>query len=461
MAEQKQFYGLAIRDEERARFGRIQNLEQIAALASDDFIRFCGYLYQQSGYTVFIAATAGDGGVDLILREDAQITVAQCVTGVAVVDQLVLSTLYSTMVHNSAQTAALLTPGRFSAETHTWATNIPIDLVDGPELEIWTRQIPAVTQSAAALDATTDAAGDVTPDTRSDRKRRPLSLIAFLLLLFVVVLACSGIAIIGATVLGLGGQDTETAGPPIITTGAPDATATPTPNPTPTPTVAVVATTAPAIRANVATARLNTPPQIDGDLAEWLALPSVTAPFVTEQEASWDGSMDIFTIWRAAWDDDALYLSVIVQDDTLVQTQAAKFAYRGDSIELQFDTDLNGDLGPQVSPDDFQYVVSPGNFGSLAPGVYRFQGDVEGNMNDAPGTAARVAAIRTDDGYILELAIPWSDMGVTPEEGLQIGAALSVNDNDTPGTAIQELMLSHVPTRRWLDPTSWGTLTLE
>ena len=36
----------------------------------------------------------------------------------------------------------------------------------------------------------------------------------------------------------------------------------------------------------------------------------------------------------------------------------------------------------------------------------------------------------------------------------------AANDNDTPGTAVQEVMKSHVATRTLTDPTGWGTLTL-
>ena len=75
-------------------------------------------------------------------------------------------------------------------------------------------------------------------------------------------------------------------------------------------------------------------------------------------------------------------------------------------------------------------------------------------------TPAPKPAVSTTDGYIIEGAIPWSDMGVRPQGGAVLGAALSVNDNDKPSIADQELMVSHIASRLWRDPTSWGTLTL-
>ena len=122
---------------------------------------------------------------------------------------------------------------------------------------------------------------------------------------------------------------------------------------------------------------------------------------------------------------------------------------------------LTGDARETVSSsDDFQYVVSPGNFGNLPAAAFRFRGNGSVPV-DAPGTGARVRSLRTANGYTMEVAIPWTDMSIQPREGLTIGAALSINDNDSPGTAVQELMLSHVSTRRWNNPTTWGQMTLE
>jgi hypothetical protein len=42
-----------------------------------------------------------------------------------------------------------------------------------------------------------------------------------------------------------------------------------------------------------------------------------------------------------------------------------------------------------------------------------------------------------------------------------MGVALNANDDDVPGTAVQEVMMSHVSTRTLRNPTGWGTLTLK
>jgi hypothetical protein len=129
---------------------------------------------------------------------------------------------------------------------------------------------------------------------------------------------------------------------------------------------------------------------------------------------------------------------------------------------MQFDTERNADFGPGLSPDDYQITLSPGNFADLPPSAFRFQGTENGRILDAPGRhQVSVAAQETSEGYTLEAAIPWTDLNLTPRPGLVIGLALNANDNDVPGTAVQEVMMSHVAGRTLTDPTSWGTLTLE
>lgn len=273
-----------------------------------------------------------------------------------------------------------------------------------------------------------------------------------------LVLCCVAVTLASAVVIFMTGTDRGeiTAPLPPPSTHTPTAVSPTMPIPAATVTVAVASPDG-----RVTAVRLPAPPLIDGDLTEWGHIPPFTAPYIVEQESSWDGTMDVESLWRIGWDDQHVYLAVAVTDDIHVQTREAKFAYLGDSLELQFDTNIQADYGPGVNSDDYQYVVSPGNFSDRAPGSFRFRGDAQGVMNDFIGSGARVAAIKTAEGYNIEMAIPWTDLGLQPTAGLVIGAAFSINDLDTPGTAVQELMLSHVPTRRWLDPSSWGSLELE
>lgn len=207
--------------------------------------------------------------------------------------------------------------------------------------------------------------------------------------------------------------------------------------------------------------RLAAAPVLDGSLAEWTSAPAWSSTFLVFQAPSWNGSDDLQATWRLAWDDNYLYVGVEVIDDIHVQTQSGNQIYRGDSVDMQVDTNREGDYGPQLSPDDFQFTLSPGDFAALPPSAFRSQGSTGGQIVDAPGGHhVTMAAQRTAVGYNVEAAIPWSDLHMAPAAGLILGLALNANDNDTPGTAVQEVMKSHVSTRTLTDPTGWGTLIL-
>jgi hypothetical protein len=59
------------------------------------------------------------------------------------------------------------------------------------------------------------------------------------------------------------------------------------------------------------------------------------------------------------------------------------------------------------------------------------------------------------------MAVPWADLNIGPVAGQKIGFALNVSDNDSPGTAVQEMMKSSSEFRNFIHPDTWGTLTLQ
>lgn len=255
----------------------------------------------------------------------------------------------------------------------------------------------------------------------------------------------------------------ETGGGPVIPTapGGQEATAivavdvTPTTAPPAAPTVTLVPDPASAVAVRVAEPR-----SIDGDLEEWEGVPSTASAFRVFRAAGWDGTEDLTAAWRLGWDADHLYIGVDVEDDVHVQTQTGNQIFRGDSVELQIDTEPARDAA-SVNAETFQIILSPGDFAGLPPSAFRFQGTEGGRLVDAPGHSIRVAARRTAGGYQLEATIPWRDLDLAPSAGMRLGLALNANDNDTPGTAVQEVMMSSAPGRTLTNPRTWGALQLQ
>ncbi len=109
-----------------------------------------------------------------------------------------------------------------------------------------------------------------------------------------------------------------------------------------------------------------------------------------------------------------------------------------------------------LSGDDYQIGMSAGNFGSHAPEAYRwFPASLQ-----APLPGVLIKAKQVTAGYTLEAKIPWTTFKLTPTSGARFGFALSLSDDDLPGSAVQQSLVSSVPTRKLTNPTTWGTLIL-
>ena len=249
---------------------------------------------------------------------------------------------------------------------------------------------------------------------------------------------------------------------------SPSPTALPSATPVPTEPPAATATAAPTVvitplpTGGVLAERVDQPLVVDGNLEGWTDIPSFTSSYRVYNNDSWDQTDDLQTFWRLAWDDLNLYLSALVIDDVHVQIRSGDLSYLGDSVELQIDTQLRLDLSNQLSTDDYQLVFSPGDFAENAPSFGLFRGTPEGQMvSYGNREGIKVSAEATDSGYVLEAAVPWTVLGVRPTVDLELGIALNANDNDVPFTAQQEVMKSHIATRKFAAPDTWGVLILD
>jgi hypothetical protein len=207
----------------------------------------------------------------------------------------------------------------------------------------------------------------------------------------------------------------------------------------------------------VTAAFLTTAAIIDGNLGEWSSTSYIANQALSYANSGWTGAADLSATYYLAWDAEALYLAVQRTDDTFVQVSTGRYMYKGDDVEIQLDVNLAGDYSStSLSADDFQIGLSPGNFGSLPPEAHLwFPRSSEQKL-----TTVVVKATKSDGGYQLEAKIPWSVLGISPVTGDRFGFALSLSDNDSPGVATWQSMVSSVITRRVADPTTWGTLVL-
>ncbi len=216
------------------------------------------------------------------------------------------------------------------------------------------------------------------------------------------------------------------------------------------------------------------PPVIDGILDDWqpplisaARLPLETVVFGPE---AWSGPSDLAGEAFGAWDDRALYLAVAVRDERPSPPAGGARLYEGDSLEIQLDTQLLEDWESAVfDADDWHVGLSPGDLQAAATAGPSPAGQASILRPEAwvwrpagrQGTLELpLAAAVRPGGYALELALPWSLLGLTPRAGLVLGLSLSASDNDRAAPA-QESMVSSSPLRRWDDPRSMGLLVLD
>lgn len=213
------------------------------------------------------------------------------------------------------------------------------------------------------------------------------------------------------------------------------------------------------------TSRALIPPTIDGDLSDWQGVASnpVSAPYITYQAPrgrQWSGPDDLSASFTFAWDPANFYVAAVVTDNLHVQTTQTRGynLYKGDDLEMWFDTDLAGDFArSEADGDDYQLGLSPGDFAALGPEAAFWNP----NRDDERNKSVRVAArpLPSGKGYTLEAAVPWSALGgYRPSPGQAIGFAASAGDNDQPKAPIQELMTSTAPRLQYRQPFTFGNL---
>jgi hypothetical protein len=252
---------------------------------------------------------------------------------------------------------------------------------------------------------------------------------------------------------------------PVIGAGSPTAVSSPTVTPTADSTQAGTPTASETYEPTLETLErikvhaqpLASAPAIDGALDEWSGTTYEINSVVFGASAR-SGSTDLSGSYRIGWDSGYLYLAISVTDDTFVQISSGNQMFKGDIVELQMDANLDADLSStNLSSDDYQIGLSPGNFGTLQSSSYRwYPVSVRGSLS-----SISIEAVQTSDGYDLEARIPWSVFGLSPTQDDRMGFALSISDNDQSGTAVQQSMVSIAPSRALTNPTTWAILILD
>ena len=212
--------------------------------------------------------------------------------------------------------------------------------------------------------------------------------------------------------------------------------------------------------------RLETPPAMDGTLRGWEGIPSYELSgmeWVIRSPQFYAGASARL---RYAWNDDALYMAWEVKDSHFVQEHNDSMIWKGDSLQLAFNLDPgvkeentgNGIADTANGIRDCEITVALTPKGPMA--IRDDNGTVKDRLPEGPISSdkLKLAAVKTADGLVYEIAIPWKSLGAdrAPKAGEMIGIAAAVNDMNDPAqadpSALGIFALKH--------PDQFGILTL-
>lgn len=153
------------------RRSRAQLVDRVAHGASVDvlngmswqqFEQLVSEAFRLQGYRVTETGGGGaDGGVDLALTKDGDLTLVQCKQWRAYkVDVKVVRELYGVMAACGATAGVVVTSGRFTNEATDFAEGLDIRLIDGAELHQWIRATRPSTSRLTSLERVNDPRPD-------------------------------------------------------------------------------------------------------------------------------------------------------------------------------------------------------------------------------------------------------------------------------------------------------------
>ncbi|MEO8376606.1 MAG: sugar-binding protein, partial [Candidatus Sumerlaeota bacterium] len=210
---------------------------------------------------------------------------------------------------------------------------------------------------------------------------------------------------------------------------------------------------------------VDAPPVIDGGLDDWSSANFILlSPEIHQlQPARIKEKIDPTDFsGRVAvrWSETALYIAAAVTDKTpLRNAQRGTELWKGDSIELYLGFDGPTERG-QYDAGQFQIGINPGNDGKQ-PFVWNWK-----PIANADGTKpadgikiadAKVASVKTPDGYAVEAMIPLSAFKQTVLIGQYLGFDVHLNDSDDAKADAPHVVLGWNGTKDdFKDPSRWG-----
>ena len=125
--------------------------------------------------------------------------------------------------------------------------------------------------------------------------------------------------------------------------------------------------------------------------------------------------------FKLGWNDEGLLVLVLVKDDVISEHPDSGMLWLGDSVELF--------MAPDNKPDSvMQFTFSTGAHPKFTKVRKSFW--AKGGAKVAKGLSADAAGGAIKGGYVVEVLLPWKNIGISPANGTEIGFQIFNNDKD-------------------------------
>jgi hypothetical protein len=170
------------------------------------------------------------------------------------------------------------------------------------------------------------------------------------------------------------------------------------------------------------------------------------------------GAADFSGQIRALWDQDNFYVLLEVKDDTLITD--LNNSWERDHYSIYFDISnikQDGDLLDDVAEpmDSVQFMLEK---------IWSVEGDISLglaiNQDTLKWGVDFVEVIDSGTSYMLELVVPFGDIGVTLSAGTTIGWDAKIGDNDGDGQLDGKLAWSQLADEGWHNASFLGEVEL-
>lgn len=179
--------------------------------------------------------------------------------------------------------------------------------------------------------------------------------------------------------------------------------------------------------------------RIDGKLTEWekakkYAIKIDSLEYLVAGSASeYEGGKDIAGTFYVMWDAQYLYIAAEITDDKVFVDHTGAYLFQSDGIQVFVSFDGVGYDRTSYGATDFQFGFAPGVKGGFAENhVWN---------NNHRFTDLQFESSTSNDGYIIEVAIPAYEFDIELEKGMLLGFDLGITDTDYEKTPQQNYFI--------------------